>query len=152
MGTYQLPSASPFRVFSSNSVLLCYFMHHDQTKRNTNRGFTHKKLRKFNRLFTSCMPTFWKWYREPSSHIGCYVVSHPGVRWSWIWHITHCLWLGHETMVCAVCLFIFLSSNGVLFRSKFNAGLWYILWRCDKSHHSGSPRRFDFVECLYFHL
>ena len=25
-----------------------------------------------------------------------------------VWTITHCLWLGHETMVCAVCLSIFL--------------------------------------------
>ena len=25
-----------------------------------------------------------------------------------VWTITHCLGLGHETMVCAVCLFIFL--------------------------------------------
>ena len=25
-----------------------------------------------------------------------------------VWIITHCLGLGHETMVCAVCLFIFL--------------------------------------------
>ena len=25
-----------------------------------------------------------------------------------VWTITHCLWLGHERMVCAVCLFIFL--------------------------------------------
>ena len=26
-----------------------------------------------------------------------------------VWTITHCLGLGHETIVCAVCLFIFLS-------------------------------------------
>ena len=25
-----------------------------------------------------------------------------------VWHICHCLWLGHETIVCAVCLSIFL--------------------------------------------
>ena len=25
-----------------------------------------------------------------------------------VWTITHCLWSGHETMVCAVCLFVFL--------------------------------------------
>ena len=29
-----------------------------------------------------------------------------------VWTITHCLRLGHETMVCAVCLSIFLSSYG----------------------------------------
>ena len=28
-----------------------------------------------------------------------------------VWTITHCLGLGHETMVCTVCLFIFLSVN-----------------------------------------
>ena len=28
-----------------------------------------------------------------------------------VWIITQCLWLGHETMVCAVCLSIFLQSN-----------------------------------------
>ena len=28
-----------------------------------------------------------------------------------VWIITHCLGLGHETMVCAVCLSIFLQSN-----------------------------------------
>ena len=33
------------------------------------------------------------------------------------WNITHCLGLGHETMVCAVCLSIFLLSV----RSERNA-------------------------------
>ena len=28
-----------------------------------------------------------------------------------VWTITHCLGLGHETMVCAVCLSIFLSNH-----------------------------------------
>ena len=28
-----------------------------------------------------------------------------------VWNITHCLGLGHETMVCAVCLSIFLWSG-----------------------------------------
>ena len=28
-----------------------------------------------------------------------------------VWIINHCLGLGHETMVCAVCLTMFLSSN-----------------------------------------
>ena len=32
-----------------------------------------------------------------------------------IYHITHCLKLGHETMVCAVCLFIFLGYRYTLF-------------------------------------
>ena len=29
-----------------------------------------------------------------------------------VWTIIHCLGLGHETMVCAVCLFIFLWNSG----------------------------------------
>ena len=28
-----------------------------------------------------------------------------------VWTITHCLGLGHETMVCAVCLFVFLWAR-----------------------------------------
>ena len=30
-----------------------------------------------------------------------------------VWTVTHCLWLGHETMLCAVCLstFLFLSMR-----------------------------------------
>ena len=30
-----------------------------------------------------------------------------------VWPITHCLGLGHETMVCAVCLSIFLSAHHI---------------------------------------
>ena len=30
---------------------------------------------------------------------------------SGVWTITHCLGLGHETMVCAVCLFVFLQMK-----------------------------------------
>ena len=29
-----------------------------------------------------------------------------------VWTINHCLGLGHETMVCAVCLFVFFSHRG----------------------------------------
>ena len=32
-----------------------------------------------------------------------------------VWTVTHCLGLGHETMVCAVCLSIFLSNLCNLF-------------------------------------
>ena len=28
-----------------------------------------------------------------------------------VWTITHCLWLGHETMVCAVCLFVYFWNH-----------------------------------------
>ena len=32
-----------------------------------------------------------------------------------VWTVTHCLGLGHETMVCAVCLSIFLYSSKVFY-------------------------------------
>ena len=31
-----------------------------------------------------------------------------------VWTIIHCLGLGHETMICAVCLFIFLQGEPYL--------------------------------------
>ena len=52
-------------------------------------------------------------------------------RVSVIWHICgrlslsimhssiiHCLWLGHETMVCVVCLFIFLQDNEEIYHAS----------------------------------
>ena len=36
-----------------------------------------------------------------------------------IWTITHCLGLGHETMVCAVCLPIFLCTSYMLYKGIF---------------------------------
>ena len=36
-----------------------------------------------------------------------------------VWTITHCLWLGHETMVCAVCLSIFLTNSENSFLHHF---------------------------------
>ena len=35
-----------------------------------------------------------------------------------VWTITHCLWLGHETMVSAVCLSIFLSKGRISCKHK----------------------------------
>ena len=40
-----------------------------------------------------------------------YILSLIIIIKSEVWTITHCLWLGHETMVCAVCLSIFLSDK-----------------------------------------
>ena len=40
-----------------------------------------------------------------------------------VWIIIHCLGLGHETMVCAVCLFIFLFSHG--YHRKLNMHIMY---------------------------
>ena len=52
------------------------------------------------------------------------------IRWSWkcvlhliiiikpeVWTINHCLGLGHETMVCAVCLTMFLWVMNIFFQS-----------------------------------
>ena len=36
-----------------------------------------------------------------------------------VWSIFHCLWWGHETVVCAVCLFIFLCTIFYLSRMIF---------------------------------
>ena len=35
-----------------------------------------------------------------------------------VWTITHCAGLGHETMVCAVCLSVFLKSISMIWRQK----------------------------------
>ena len=54
-------------------------------------------------------------------------------RGSWlesdIWTFTHCLGLGHETMVCAVCLFVFLwiCHMAGLLRGTFVS--WWYLFR-----------------------
>ena len=42
-----------------------------------------------------------------------------------VWTITHCLGLGHETMVCAVCLSIFLPANCEQLRSGIRAPIQY---------------------------
>ena len=45
-----------------------------------------------------------------------------------VWTITHCLGLGHETMVCAVCLYIFLLTQLLI--------LYHVLTKLDvKSIH-----------------
>ena len=55
-----------------------------------------------------------------------------------VWTITHCLGLGHETMVCAVCLSIFFWTNA------WPVIMWHIyygphLYGCslDEGHTSG---------------
>ena len=45
-----------------------------------------------------------------------------------VWTITHCLGLGHETMVCAVCLSIFLPS-GILGNCVWQASRWSFVAR-----------------------
>ena len=44
-------------------------------------------------------------------HILCLVI----IIKSEVWTNTHCLGLGHETMVCAVCLFVFFNISGLSF-------------------------------------
>ena len=41
-----------------------------------------------------------------------------------VWTITHCLGLGHETIVCTVCLSIFLSYHHEIFRNSHMAMKW----------------------------
>ena len=60
--------------------------------------------------------------------MGLYVFSLPNsLIKSEVWTIIHCLGLGHETMVCAVCLFIFLWSCDMagLLRGTF-VSWWYL--------------------------
>ena len=55
-----------------------------------------------------------------------------------VWTITHCLGLGHETMVCAVCLSILLwiCDMAVLLRGTF-VSWWYLprIWPSDMQHY-----------------
>ena len=53
-----------------------------------------------------------------------------------VWTIIHCLWLGHETMVYAVCLFIFLWSCDMagLLRGTF-VSWWYLPPVTDMQHY-----------------
>ena len=39
-----------------------------------------------------------------------------------VWNMCHCLWLGHETMVCAVCLSMFLHT---WFQGYLSLVEWY---------------------------
>ena len=56
---------------------------------------------------SSAYPILW-WSRECVLYL--IIIIKPEV-----WIINHCLGLGHETMVCAVCLTMFLLQNGKLF-------------------------------------
>ena len=60
------------------------------------------------------------------------------IKWELVWTITHCLGLGHETMVCAVCLSVFLwklwkrlafSVTFTIF-STYNTSYWPRLTQC----------------------
>ena len=41
-----------------------------------------------------------------------------------VWNITHCLGSGHETMVCAVCLFVFLWINPAWISNHMPSRAW----------------------------
>ena len=45
-----------------------------------------------------------------------------------VWTITHCLGLGHETMVCPVCLSIFLWQQNWWAIASRTMSLTYVLW------------------------
>ena len=62
-----------------------------------------------------------------------------------VWTITHCLGLGHETMVCAVCLSIFFlihlafvsySSNDLLSDSCFHLSTLLNYWHAHTNTHT----------------
>ena len=60
-----------------------------------------------------------------------------------VWTITHCLRLGHETMVCVVCLFIFL----LLLLFKVYTSTKYVCWFVGTITPTGYPvkhKRFCF--------
>ena len=48
-------------------------------------------------------------YPSPLWWLRQYILCLAIIIKSEVWTITHCLWLGHETMVCAVCLYILVS-------------------------------------------
>ena len=52
---------------------------------------------------------------------GIYILCLITIIKSEVWTITHCLGLGHETMVCAVCLSIFLSRQWLLLSVHCNS-------------------------------
>ena len=61
----------------------------------------------------------------------CLYIGHKSIIVSEVWTITYCLWLGHETMVCAVCLSVFLwisnHINYIVRGCTFYANLWSYL-------------------------
>ena len=73
-----------------------------------------------------------------------------------VWTIIHCLWLGHETMVCAVCLFVFLWSCDMagLLRGTF-VSWWYWPRICppvtdmQHYHHVRYPADYWHLACMF---
>ena len=71
----------------------------------------------WDRAYSLCYPLYNIW--------GCVFAVYPFPQWwlrgyilcliiiikSEVWNITHCLGLGHETMMCTVCLSIFFWTN-----------------------------------------
>ena len=57
--------------------------------------------------YTICGAVYFQFVVIERIHILCLII----IIKSEVWTITHCLGLGHETMVSAVCLSIFLSSD-----------------------------------------
>ena len=78
-----------------------------------------------------------------------------------VWTIIHCLGLGHETMVCAICLFIFLWGQLIsIFHSQISAytsasvqsatacvSKTMVLWR-KREAFIKNQKKFDF--CMWF--
>ena len=47
-----------------------------------------------------------------------------------VWTISHCLGLGHETMVCAVCSFGYSPTNLINLQSCCKNSSWFLAWFC----------------------
>ena len=60
-----------------------------------------------------------------------------------VWTITYCLGLGHETMVCAVCLFVFLT--------KKNFDLENYSFKCFKNIFTPLPRNHFYISSTPVH-
>ena len=69
-----------------------------------------------------------------------------------VWTIIHRLGLGHQTMVCAVCFFIFLwkmSRHRLRFKdTKTEIFPFTITW-INSSPHGQNDRHFDWRQCIF---
>ena len=73
-------------------------------------------------------------------YVRIYILYHIIIIESEVWNITHCLGLGYETMVCAVCISIFLERrDGWLKKAqKLNP-----IWVHGRGHYKKTLDRID---------
>ena len=69
---------------------------------------------------------------------------------SGVWTITHCLRLGHETMVCAVCLSVFLWTPASIFHFLSAMHIGFIVsWIQNISIHGTFQSKYEWDICNY---